>query len=245
MKLSICCLLLAVLLSPFISFAQTPSGQLGVPSTSTDVPKLVRFSGTAMDETGKPFTGVLGVTFSLYKDQQGGAPLWVETQNVQADANGHYTTLLGSASVEGVPLSLFSSGEAQWLGVQVQGQPAQPRVLLVSVPYALKAHEAETLSGKSISDFVLLNKSAAAPILLRSRAFHVRSGTRSLYLPCRSAPELRRSKSSQSRLDLHRDTQTVWPVPAPAAVHQCGFPLLGHPSARTSTATRPGVGEHS
>ena len=48
---------------------------------------------------------------------------------------------------------------------------------------------------------------------------------RSLYLPCRSAPELRRSKSSQSRLDLHRDTQTVWPVPAPAAMHQCGFPL--------------------
>jgi hypothetical protein len=28
---------------------------------------------------------------------------------------------------------------------------------LVSVPYAIKAHEAETLSGKTISDFVLLN----------------------------------------------------------------------------------------
>jgi trimeric autotransporter adhesin len=163
MKLSIYGLLLALLLSPFISFAQTPSGQLGVPSASTDVPKLVRFSGTAMDDEGKPLSGVVGVTFSLYKDQEGGSPLWVETQNVQADATGHYTALLGSASVEGVPLSLFSSGEAQWLGVQVQGQPAQPRVLLVSVPYALKAHEAETLSGKSISDFVLLNKSAAVP----------------------------------------------------------------------------------
>jgi trimeric autotransporter adhesin len=163
MKLSICWLLLALLLSPFTSFAQTPSGQLGVPSASTDVPKLVRFSGKAMDDDGKPLSGAVGVTFSLYKDQQGGSPLWVETQNVQADATGHYTALLGSASVEGVPLSLFSSGEAQWLGVQVQGQPAQPRVLLVSVPYALKAHEAETLSGKSISDFVLLNKSAAVP----------------------------------------------------------------------------------
>ena len=163
MKLSICWLLLALLLSPFTSFAQTPSGQLGVPSASTDVPKLVRFSGKAMDDDGKPLSGAVGVTFSLYKDQQGGSPLWVETQNVQADATGHYTALLGSASVEGVPLSLFSSGEAQWLGVQVQGQPAQPRVLLVSVPYALKAHEAETLSGKSISDFVLLNKSEAAP----------------------------------------------------------------------------------
>src|SRR5579872_995778 len=130
--------------------------------TSTQVPRLIKFSGVAKDEAGKPKTGLVGVTFSLYKDQEGGSPLWLETQNVQADAAGHYAALLGSATAEGVPLSLFSSGEAQWLGVQVQGQPAQPRVLLVSVPYALKAHEAETLSGKSISDFVLLNKNAAA-----------------------------------------------------------------------------------
>src|SRR5271157_5671288 len=61
-----------------------------------------------------------------------------------------------------MPLEAFSSGEAQWLGVQIQGQPAQARVLLVSVPYALKAHEAETLSGRSISEFVLLNKTAPA-----------------------------------------------------------------------------------
>jgi hypothetical protein len=107
-------------------------------------------------------TGVVGITFSLYQEQQGGSPLWVETRNVQADANGHYTALLGSASAEGMPLELFSSGEAQWLGVQIQGQPERARVLLVSVPYALKAHEAETLSGRSISDFVLLNKTASS-----------------------------------------------------------------------------------
>ena len=161
MKLSICCLLLTLLLSPLTSFAQTPSSTL-VPSASTDVPKLVKFSGTAKDETGKLMTGVVGITFSLYKDQQGGSPLWVETQNVQADGAGHYTAMLGSATTEGVPLEVFSSGEAQWLGVQIQGQPTQARVLLVSVPYALKAHEAETLSGRSISDFVLVNKTPSA-----------------------------------------------------------------------------------
>ena len=139
--------------------------QTAAPNTSlasTQVPRLIKFSGVAKDEAGKPKTGLVGITFSLYKDEEGGSPLWIETQNVQADATGHYTALLGSASVEGVPLSLFSSGEAQWLGVQVQGQPPQPRVLLVSVPYALKAHEAETLSGRSISDFVLLKKTTAA-----------------------------------------------------------------------------------
>src|SRR5579864_4027163 len=50
--------------------------------------------------------------------------------------------------------------------------------------------------------------------ILRSRAFHLRTGTRSLFCPAGQPPELRRPKSSQSRLDLHRNTQTMRPVPA-------------------------------
>ncbi len=79
----------------------------------------------------------------------------METQNVTPDASGQYSVLLGSTTATGLPSDLFSQEEQRWLGVQVQGQAEQPRVLLVSVPYAFKAHEAETLAGKSISDFVL------------------------------------------------------------------------------------------
>ncbi len=39
----------------------------------------------------------------------------------------------------------------------MQAQPERPRTLLVSVPYAIKAEEAETLGGRSASDFVLLS----------------------------------------------------------------------------------------
>jgi len=139
----------------FSAGAQTSPANSGVSSVSAQVPHLIRFSGVAKDEIGKPLSGVLGITFALYKDEQGGAPLWLETQNVQADAAGHYTALLGSATEDGVPLDLFASGDARWLEVRGQGQLEQPRVLLVSVPYAIKAHEAETLSGRTLSDFVL------------------------------------------------------------------------------------------
>jgi trimeric autotransporter adhesin len=81
----------------------------------------------------------------------------METQNVATDASGNYSVLLGSTTATGLPGDLFSQQEQRWLGVQVQGEAEQPRVLLVSVPYAFKAHEAETLGGKSISDFVLVN----------------------------------------------------------------------------------------
>jgi hypothetical protein len=126
------------------------------------VPRLIKFSGTLLDAQGKPVaTGPVGVTFALYAEQTGGASLWLETQNVHPDENGYYSVLLGSETATGVPMELFASGEARWLGIQVERQPEQARVLLVSVPYALKAGDAQTLGGRPASDFALANASSA------------------------------------------------------------------------------------
>jgi hypothetical protein len=128
------------------------------------VPRLIKFSGTLSDAQGKPIaTGPVGVTFALYAEQTGGASLWLETQNVRPDENGYYSVLLGSETATGVPMELFATGEARWLGIQVERQPEQPRVLLVSVPYALKAGDAQTLGGRPASDFALANASSALP----------------------------------------------------------------------------------
>jgi len=155
MKLSVCCLLVALLVSSLsVAAAQMANSKAAGTSVSADVPKLVKFSGNATDENDRPISGVVGVTFSLYKDQQVGTPLWVETQNVQADANGHYTAMLGASTPGGIPLEIFSSAEAHWVGTQISGRGEQPRVLLLSVPYALKAADAETLGGLPASAFV-------------------------------------------------------------------------------------------
>lgn len=121
------------------------------------VPTLVNFKGILTDVNGKPLTGTVGVTFYLYKDSEGGAPLWMETQNVQPDKSGRYTVSLGATTSTGLPTDVFVSGEARWLGVQPEGQAEQPRVLLLSVPYALKAGDAETIGGLPASAFVLAN----------------------------------------------------------------------------------------
>jgi predicted RNA-binding Zn-ribbon protein involved in translation (DUF1610 family) len=145
-------LTLILLLCNFFGHAQQPS--TGGQPAGAIVPPLVNFSGALTDGSGKPLNGVVGVTFYLYKDSQGGSALWMETQNVQPDKAGHYKVMLGSASAQGLPAELFASGEARWLGVQAQGEKEQPRVLLLSVPYALKALDAETLGGKPASAFV-------------------------------------------------------------------------------------------
>jgi hypothetical protein len=142
------CLLLVSVVFPVM--AQQPA-----PASNAIVPPMVKFSGRLTDANGKPPTEVVGVTFLLYKDSQGGAPLWMETQNVQPDKTGHYTVMLGSSSRQGLAPDLFASGEARWLGVQPQGQVEQPRTVLLSVPYALKAADAETIGGLPPSAFVL------------------------------------------------------------------------------------------
>src|SRR6516225_3435199 len=118
-------------------------------------PHLVKFSGVLLDVAGKPLSGEVEVTFALYKQEADEEPLWTETQRVEVDERGEYTALLGATQATGMPAEVFRSDEARWLGVQVQGQEQRPRTVLVSVPYALKAAEAEKLSGKSLSDFVL------------------------------------------------------------------------------------------
>jgi len=145
------------LLFAFTVSAQSVADTTNPSSAAQSVPRLIRFGGVirVMDSEGKPRTGLVGVTFALYQEQEGGAPLWLETQNVSVGAQGRYTVLLGSSHAEGLPLELFTAGEARWLGMQVEGGEEQPRVLLVSVPYALKAADAETLGGKPLSEFVL------------------------------------------------------------------------------------------
>jgi hypothetical protein len=144
--------------SLFCSF--TNAQQQPVSSTSSAVvPRLVNFSGKTADAEGKIITGIAGATFAIYKDQSEGAPLWMETQNVTADVKGNYTVQLGATKPEELPLDLFTSGEARWLGVSINGGSEQPRILLLSVPYALKAADAETIGGLPPSAFVLANKS--------------------------------------------------------------------------------------
>src|ERR1019366_7556444 len=145
-----------------------PVATVAAATTTAQVPRLVRFSGTLTSVTdnaaGAVVTApgsVVGVTFSLYAEQTGGAPLWSEVQNVQVDKTGHYTVQLGSTKPDGLPVDLFASAQAQWLGVRVEAQAEQPRIMLLSVPYALKAADAETCGGKAPSAFMPTSGSEA------------------------------------------------------------------------------------
>jgi hypothetical protein len=129
-------------------------GQANHPTTKSSVPLLVRFSGTLLELTGATSSGQQNVTFSLYGQQTGGAPLWAETQTVLPDKDGNVAVLLGAASSLGIPASIFASGLPRWVGMTPNDGMERSRVVLSSVPYALKAADADTLGGLGAEQFV-------------------------------------------------------------------------------------------
>jgi hypothetical protein len=130
------------------------------PQASVTVPHVIRYSGSVPLSVPAGQTE-LRVTFRLYSAARGGRALWQETQTITAQ-NGKIAALIGATAIGGIPDYWFASGSARWLEVQFDNEPIQTRVELASVPYALKAANAETLGGKPLSAFVLRGTVASA-----------------------------------------------------------------------------------
>jgi hypothetical protein len=83
-----------------------------------------------VSRAGGPAAGPIGATFAIYNEPEGGTPLWTEEQNVELDAAGNYSVLLGSTKNEGVPAELFGANDLRWLAGEIQcagcgGRPAR------------------------------------------------------------------------------------------------------------------------
>jgi hypothetical protein len=118
------------------------TGQIA-PDRTTVVPPLVRFTGSAANRAGD----TVEATFRIYADAEGGEPLWSETQQVVVGKNGSYSVMLGLATEGGLPASIFEAGAGRWLGVSLERAQENGRTALVSVAYALKASDADSVGG--------------------------------------------------------------------------------------------------
>ena len=136
---------------------RSASAQSSSPGATTSVPRIVRVTGVFVPANGMPPAPVETITLAIYGEESGGAPLWQETQYVTIDSAGRYTVLLGATQPDGLPLDIFASGDARWIGRRFEraGEQEQARVGLPSVPYALKAADADTLGGLPPSAYLL------------------------------------------------------------------------------------------
>ena len=114
-------------------------------SASAQVPALVGFQGYITDLGGAPVTAPEGMTFevSLYHDAAGGNAFWTdEYTDVQVDG-GAFSLLLG-AQLNALPTEQLAGG-VKYLSLKVDGgAELEPRLQVVSVPYAIRANAADT-----------------------------------------------------------------------------------------------------
>lgn len=104
------------------------------------VPQTISFTGNLRDASG-PVTGPHTFVFTLY--DTGGTAVWTETMNALVVNNGIVTVDLGK--VKPLDGTVFS-GSQLFLEVTVDSQPLTPRSAIQSVPYAIRAGVAGTLS---------------------------------------------------------------------------------------------------
>jgi hypothetical protein len=139
---------LRYLLSLIVVFAL-----LVIPAAAQDVPRVVAFSGTA--DGNSPQSKPIAITIAIYDDAASSSPLFLETQTVQLLQNRRFEVLLGSATRGGLPEALFADNAARWIGVKVANLPEQtPRIMMVSVPYALKSADSDKLGGLPASQYL-------------------------------------------------------------------------------------------
>ncbi|MBT3755933.1 MAG: hypothetical protein HOG24_06590 [Candidatus Cloacimonetes bacterium] len=123
-----------------------------------NVPQTIDYQGRLADSDGNYLNSVVSVDFSIYGSETGGTAIWTETHDVFC-ANGVFHVLLGSTV--SFPTDLFDSAD-RWLELIVSNETLSPRTAIASVPYSLKAEDADLLDGLNSSNFALSAHNHAA-----------------------------------------------------------------------------------
>jgi hypothetical protein len=119
------------------------------------VPTLMWVEGQLRTTAGDARAGEVVMVVSLYASQLDSQALWAERQLVTLGPNGYYAVAAGATMTDGLPAELLVSAAARWLGIGVEGEPEHQRIMLLNVPYAVKARDSERLGGRTETDFVL------------------------------------------------------------------------------------------
>jgi hypothetical protein len=126
---------------------------VSVAGMQAQTPRVISYQGMLLGSNKLPVPdGPYTLTFKLY--DQTSTVLWTEVQSAVPVVSGMFGVLLGTVT----PLSI-AFDKSYTLGIQVGSDPEMaPRVSLASVPYAIRADDADKLLGYSVNATPTANK---------------------------------------------------------------------------------------
>jgi hypothetical protein len=119
----------------------------GLSTAYAEIPHLLNYQGRLTSKDNKPITGAREITFRIFATSAGGSPLWQGVYTVQVE-KGVFAVLLGDVNKSEFEKLAFD--KPYYLEVQLGNDaPMQPRELMASVGYALRAENAEKIKTDS------------------------------------------------------------------------------------------------
>lgn len=130
----------------------TAIGLFSVAILQAEVPSLINYQGLLTDINGNVVSGSKTVSISIHDAATDGAQLYTENIGSVAVQNGIYSFQFGSGPTFS---STLAAGAQHWLQVTLDGVAQSPRERLVSVPFAMKAAQADSLTPQAETDVYL------------------------------------------------------------------------------------------
>ena len=136
------------------------------------VPSALTADGVLTSQGGGPVAdGNYAVTFVIYKDAAGGAPVWSEGPLQVAVKNGAFSQVLGAVK----PVDAGVAAAGGWITLAVGNDPELARKPWRSVPFALRAQVAEGLECSGCIKAAMLDPQTV-PAVAKSGAYSDLSG---------------------------------------------------------------------
>jgi hypothetical protein len=130
-----------------VVFAALGLGLALSPGLGWTVPAAIPYVGEVETAGGAPFNGTVDVEASLFWTASGGSPAFgPELHADLAVVNGNLSFVLGQGVGEPLEAELLATN-ALWLELTINGTALSPRQQVLSVPYALRAGDAESVGG--------------------------------------------------------------------------------------------------
>jgi hypothetical protein len=116
------------------------------------VPSLINYQGLLTDINGNVVSGSKTVSIAIYDAATDGTQLYSENIGSVTLQNGVYSFQFGSGSTFSTALT---TGSQHWMQVTLDGVAQTPRERLVSVPFAMRAAQADALTAAPEQDFYI------------------------------------------------------------------------------------------
>ncbi|TAL70594.1 MAG: hypothetical protein EPN82_02990, partial [Bacteroidetes bacterium] len=97
----------------------------------SQVPRIINYQASVMDNDNKPMNGYVTMTFAIFQDEYAGViPLWAENRGVEI-INGFINVYIGEVNPINLPFD-----RTYWLEVKIGDTHPYPRTRLSTVPYS-------------------------------------------------------------------------------------------------------------